>query len=696
MRAFRKSIVFILVLTFVMSLVPFGMSMSVMAAQAGEEPVTVHIPFVNVTGHRSDKGSDTGALSKGSSYYYFRASDKWRGSGQVDFSMYEEILRNEGTTVAFKFYTGNGGYGSGGCYDFEIFALKDALDSMVFKDLTYNEANNLGVWDKTRPVLYARSDATDYGSRKILTCDIDKNVLINTLDESLLNGMLSFGVTGYKTSTNQSSLTVTHPDSGVYITYYPSEIDKEAHLNEYKSEMTWDNLTSDSAADFKNSLPNYFRGANIEWSANSNELNILSDGTFKRPRGGDVSATLTANVSMGEYAYSKNFEVTAPILLPIVKKVSATSANVKQIGVKYGDTAYPTEYSAFYMNSSVMYDVPSSGRGDTHVFAKIDLSDSLKELEAATKVTFNLVNRNSSKTTNAMVAVLSNRYDKWDGTITYNSAINSGMYTDPGYCIEYGCTVNNSSNLVPAPIDTANMMKAIKDAVAANPDEGLVTFRISSRDWNQIAFQLSGGAGWPFVEITYYEEDLMTDDELKAAKKDKVQWTALTSQDIDNVVSDLDLPATWYGAPVTWESSDESVITSSGEVIIGNESKNVTLTATVDKAVNTFNVTVPANKVATKSEITHRVGYASGGANLNYSAAIIYANEDIAGTPDVIIATYNADGMLDEITVKENVTIKKGLTCVPSGYHYVTSKSATTKAFVVDDIETLNPLGIAR
>jgi len=68
----------------------------------------------------------------------------------------------------------------------------------------------------------------------------------------------------------------------------------------------------------------------------------------------------------------------------------------------------------------------------------------------------------------------------------------------------------------------------------------------------------------------------------------------------NSVMSDLNLPnEIGSGSKITWTSSDESVITNDGKVIMGRIPKTVTLSATITykgiKTVKRFTVTVPRN-----------------------------------------------------------------------------------------------------
>ena len=649
----------------------------------GEAPKTVTIPFINSGSARA--GSVFGVAMNRFVY----GGGAYATVTQLNLAGYEEILKNPGTTLKFGL-TSEANQVNGNLYDYTVYLAPDKADVYKPGD-TYEYVQTLGVYDTTRPVLAVDNDgvATNAASTTI-TVDANRENLVNALDEIGSDNSL---VTLYITCGYSSAIDMRF--GGLTISYFESELDDVAYLEELKSEFKLENLTTDSTASLTENLPAFFRGATVTWSADKDV--ISEDGKLKLSKDGDVEAELTATVSYKGGSFTESFDVTIGKLPPVVKQVPMSA--ITEIGASSPDSVYPIQYTAYYFLSAAHKDATANGKGDTHVFMKFDLSDVLKELDAATKVTLNIGNR-LPQGDNGMVAVLSNRCDNWDGTLTYNMATANGMYSDPGYHIEYGVPFNTTKTV----IDSAKFSQAIKDAVAANPDEGLVTFRISSSDFNQNSIQINGAAGTPYIEIEYYEDELKTDAELAAANKGNLQWSAVTSQDMDNVVADLTPPATWYGSAVTWSSSDEGVISSEGKVTVGDVAKEVTLTATVDGTANEFRLTVPACKIAVKSEYTHRKSDfdADGnrnnklGSNLNYTAASIYANEDMAGTTDVFLAIYSDEGkVLEGISVVNDVTIKKGYNCIISYCHYEFGDKIT-KVFVVDDIQTLKPLTLAK
>lgn len=620
---------------------------------------------------------------------FINLGGSYAGVAQLNLSGYEEILKNPGTSIKLGLRS-EANMANGNLSDYTVYLAPDKADVYKVGD-TYTSVQALGAFDTSRPVLAIDNDGiTTSAAGTLVTVDANKENLIKVLDEV---GSQNSIVTLYITTTSKSAADMTK--DGLTISYFESEIDDAAYPEELKEDFKLENLTTDSAESLVNNLPAFFRGATVEWSSDKDV--ISADGKLKRSKEADVEATLVATVSYKNGGFTKSFDAVIAKLIPTVKTVSMSA--ISYIGAASADSVLQSEFSAYYLVSAAHGDSTANGRGDRHVFMKFDLSKVLKELDAATKITLNIGNR-LPQGNSGMITVMSNRFDKWDNTLTYNMATRYGMYSDRGYHIEYGVPFNTSKTVV----DSSEFQQAVKEAVAANPDEGLVTFRISSSDYNQNSFQINGAAGTPYIEISYFEDDLKTDAELLASKKGSVQWAAVTSQDIDNVVADLTLPATWYGSEIIWASGDENVISKDGKVTIGETAKEVILTATVDGVANEFKITVPASKLAVKSEYTHRENDiddegkrdATVGSNLNYTEAILYANEDIAGTPDVILAIYNEDRtVLESVSVIEDVTIKKGYNCLISEHHYVFDKKVT-KAIVVDDMASLTPLAVAR
>lgn len=120
---------------------------------------------------------------------------------------------------------------------------------------------------------------------------------------------------------------------------------------------------------------------------------------------------------------------------------------------------------------------------------------------------------------------------------------------------------------------------------------------------------VANGAGDLYLGVTYWE-----DDAIEAEVRDvKVFDTNLSYEDVFNMyydnyasdtprvpdiaseaVEDIELIDTFGIKSVTWETSDESVITTTGKVTRGDEDKTVVLKAYMDgELTNEFTVTVP-------------------------------------------------------------------------------------------------------
>jgi len=112
----------------------------------------------------------------------------------------------------------------------------------------------------------------------------------------------------------------------------------------------------------------------------------------------------------------------------------------------------------------------------------------------------------------------------------------------------------------------------------------------------------------------------------------------LTTEVSSAITKNLTLPATWDGAAITWESSDDAVISNSGVVKRGASDKTVTLTAKADgTAVKTLTFTVIGKgKKVWASENFYRPD--SVGAELETSTTVLTNPADqfvesVEGTP---------------------------------------------------------------
>jgi len=328
---------------------------------------------------------------------------------------------------------------------------------------------------------------------------------------------------------------------------------------------------------------------------------------------------------------------------------------------------------------------------DRMIFFRWDLTDYEDILDVATDVSVDWSNKSGDYTEGEpkfAFTIMNNVNDTWkNSTLTYNIAVNSGMRTDPGIY-----TVNNLTLVKEMSIKDPGLLGAFKTALAQNPENSVISAKMTGETWEPIVIR-SNSRTYD-LKITYYPRDVEEKaDAFLGEKFDNMPWNAVSFQDIDNVVADLDLPGEIYGSEITWTSDDESVIVaSSGEVITGDTAKTVNLTASVGDKTKTFAVTVPAKDIVVKSTTVRSNGMACNG---NTTEAHVYANEDVEGTPDVIVATYQNDELVN-IRLHENSAIKAGFNCFYSDLHSLEPSNIVTKVIVLDDMGTLKPLAVAK
>lgn len=658
------------------------------------EATSVNVPFSSYGCHRSDKPAQTGLPSSGGTKYVNTGSI-WKGHAQIDLSDYEEILRNPHTTVTYTLSSGNG-YSTGKCYDFKFIAQPDRNDAYNAVELSYTEANALGWWDASdKAVVFERSDSTEIktNGNGNLKGDVNKEALVNALNESHINGLVSFGIIP-GASGNTSALAMGKAANYLTITYYPVEIDDADFFESNKAEFVWDNLTSDSIDNLTNDLPTYFRGGEISWV--SSDGTVKNDGSLYGSKTEKLSDKITATYTYAGNTYSKEFDVTLAIYLPITITIPSTSEDSTYVNSKYPDEAigiYEKAYDQFATENIGVFNKDEDGvvKRDRMIFFRWDLTDYEDILDVATDVSVDWSNKSGDYTEGEpkfAFTIMNNVNDTWkNSTLTYNIAVNSGMRTDPGIY-----TVNNLTLVKEMSIKDPGLLGAFKTALAQNPENSVISAKMTGESWEPIVIR-SNSRTYD-LKITYYPRDVEEKaDAFLGEKFDNMPWNAVSFQDIDNVVADLDLPGEIYGSEITWTSDDESVIVaSSGEVITGDTAKTVNLTASVGDKTKTFAVTVPAKDIVVKSTTVRSNGMACNG---NTTEAHVYANEDVEGTPDVIVATYQNDELVN-IRLHENSAIKAGFNCFYSDLHSLEPSNIVTKVIVLDDMGTLKPLAVAK
>ncbi|MCI7622415.1 MAG: hypothetical protein MSS73_04650, partial [Bacilli bacterium] len=140
---------------------------------------------------------------------------------------------------------------------------------------------------------------------------------------------------------------------------------------------------------------------------------------------------------------------------------------------------------------------------------------------------------------------------------------------------------------------------------------------------NQVPNELTTGfASYDFefdstntIEIRATNRCYISSIELFYSKETKVfTLDNLSLGDLSNVTTDIELPSTYEGYGISWSSSNEEVVTSTGRVTRFLDDKEVILTATCNGLTKDFNVTVKGNRkdeIITDEEKTQYSSYYS-------------------------------------------------------------------------------------
>ncbi len=241
-----------------------------------------------------------------------RTGSSFTAYGQFDLSGYEEILANPNTTVSTRFEAG--GENSGKIYDIKAILAADKADVYKQDTVTYNIAEEIGLHDDDRPLLFIKSDGTSYNRGSVVPFESNKDTLIEALNEGTDNSVVSLHFVGITYGEN-SNLRVSSEKSGLFISYDKSEINNTEYLKEVKDALTWDVISKGKqdkvSADLY--LPTKFKGAKIVWE--SNDAAISSDGKvdFANNKGKTVKLTakMTYTNILGQSVEAeKEFEVT--------------------------------------------------------------------------------------------------------------------------------------------------------------------------------------------------------------------------------------------------------------------------------------------------------------------------------------------------------------------------------------------------
>ncbi len=602
------------------------------------------------------------------------------GYAQFDLKPYAKLLESESTSLSLEF-THNDPTSSYPFYGMDLYIMSDAVDNYDMSKLTHNIAEKKGLQDKDngKQILHYYNDGTAFPQTAISVplSKEDLNTYLTTED-----CILTF--TFFPVHSASSYLV----SGKLKIAYDPAETPTDdEYLAGKKTEMDWDalfpgvskdNVTADAV------LPAEYRGIDIAWSADPDVIN--DDGTIFHKRGEAVTATLTANPTIGT-ATTDVIEFTDVIIAketPVTIKIRRDIAG--HIRARFADTNHIENYRAFYMTNDGMNQILEDSRGDEQVFMRWDLAEYRNIIDAAQSITLCIPSMDTYGEKNGIVTLLNDAHDTWaPDTIIYNDAIASGMYSDPGIMSIYGIEFPVIEGGITIRINDAQLLPGIKEALAQSSENSQITFRFSSASSTTCKIQLITD-NVPYLEVSYYESEVKDTIATPA-----LTWSAITNQEQNNVVADLILPDTWYGKTLTWSASGSGVA-DDGTVIIAEAEQQATLTAMSDsEMVAQFTINIPANGIAVKSQITY-----DNTPKYNCSSGYVFSNADEVSIVDIIQATYNGDTLV-AIKVIEDFDLASGQNYIaPTNYSQTGMSSLKTKIIIVDDMSTLTPLAIAK
>ena len=356
-------------------------------------------------------------------------------------------------------------------------------------------------------------------------------------------------------------------------------------------------------------------------------------------------ATVTERVGAVEYAYSRT----------------------SQSGVVAKDTAYKsTEYNG-------LHSVYMGGIYDAYM--KMDLSgyeEILKNPSTTAEMRIEAgLQWSTARTYDYKGYVGPDAADVFTGdTITWNIANSLGLLReaeDNLLFIKSDGTVVDANNEGITPINMDVLLKALDEG----PENSYVSIHIDGLpntkgdNGNTANSTFRADAADTGIFITYDESEIDNQayvDELAAGMK----CEDVLGVSADNVSADLDLPAKWHGADVTW-TSNNAAITNDGKVTQGMGDKAVTLTATLsykgigdvaETATKSFNVTVASiPSVEVKIPLTKPV-YTRGGSHAgSYQGLSTYSSIILGSAPYRAYAQLDLTGY-EEILRNPNTTVK--------------------------------------
>ncbi|MBQ7006992.1 MAG: S-layer homology domain-containing protein, partial [Oscillospiraceae bacterium] len=469
-----------------------------------------------------------------------------------DFTGYESQL-NAATAITVS---ANARWSTNLIRDISFFVIDDSLEDKVNTTLTYAQATSDGIW--SGGTMLAERTETEAVSSITLNMNTDevKNAISSGDNSRLLLRIERISSTGGNTELNVASLKCT-------VTYSADCVSQLAE------EMQWSDVSGQSIESVTRNitLPAQYKNCDISWHSD-NEAVVGSDGTVIR-QSEDATVTLTATLRLGSKTASRSFTITVPKGEPVAEKELYTCA----------------------ISCSSAYSLINDGRtfsglqasNDRKSFAIFDFTGYETQLGVAEKITLSAKSLYSTDRIKDIrfVVIDDAMEDKINSSLTYLYAKSDGMW-DGGVTVAERTDTSDLATLT-IDVNTEKLTNAFSGS-----GNSLLALRIE---------RASAASGNTIMDPTALTMTITYSSDCVSQLAEGMQWSDVSNQSIDDVTSKLTLPSLYKICGVTWQSSDDSVISSDGTVNQKTSERTVTLTATLilgkKSAERTFSVTVP-------------------------------------------------------------------------------------------------------
>lgn len=442
--------------------------------------------------------------------------------------------------------------------NFTLTIMSDGYEEFSSQTLTWNSAVSAGMTADGSGTLIFTSETLTTQVRNE-SADISAAIKSH-LSENPSNTIVTFRLS----TTIDAPYTIKGVGSG-----YAPQLEVKQNINAAQAvQDTFDDLTFDRisecpsdgvVSDFELITSGQY-GTRITWSSSDNATVDPYTGAVTRPKwgSGDKNMVLTALIENGGANLTKRFEfvVTESHVYPDEMLLEEMCYAVDSTFVRSGNSNKDTVVN----NGNIVVDSDTTEGVYRYGFMKFDFTGYEDYLDKANSMQIRLETTSnfSAEGNNFVVYMLTDEYEDIDtSTLTYTIATEKGLgnYTDNMIYQQDG--VKSA---------TAYRSKDVLGAVKAhleNSDNKVVWFKVAST-----------------VGIGYTIYGASAVDALKPAlvikyPKPACDLDLITLKLPQTVDDDIILPSVGsFGSSITWTSSDESVISSSGEVSVGQADEN--------------------------------------------------------------------------------------------------------------------------